>query len=176
MKHVTMMEVAPTGCKLFFCLSGDEHYVTMALRHEYKMPEIKEIPVMNPAELCGCVEHNGSALVMIIHPETSIDTIVHESTHAAGFAWEQVHGDEEIVLSGEVLAYTVESVFRFAYDSFVALTEERRLESMVKKNPKGGWDVTSESGRKLGHHPTKKEADAQLRAIEAKKHKKGGKK
>jgi len=37
----------------------------------------------------------------------------------------------------------------------------------------GKWVVRSSTGRKLGTHPTKREALRQLRAIEANKHPKG---
>lgn len=169
MKHFTKMVVAPTSCTLYFCLAGDEQYVSAAMRKDYDT-ELDDIPEMDTLLTCGEVLHNGSALVMIIDPARGLDTLVHESVHVAGFAWEQVGGEAEIVLSGEVLAYTVERIFTFAYESFDALKRERELEQMIRKNPKGGYDVLSSSGRKLGHHDTKKDANAQLRAIEANKH------
>lgn len=170
MKHFTKMVVAPTPCTLYFCLAGDEQCISSALRKDYKVPDLEDIPEMDEVTTCGCVEHNGSALVMIISPKAGTNTLVHECVHAAGFAWEQVGGDAEITLSGEVLAYTVDTLFVFAEQSFNALMRERELESMIRKNPKGGYDVLSSSGRKLGHHPTRPEAVEQLKAIEAKKH------
>jgi len=41
---------------------------------------------------------------------------------------------------------------------------------MVKKEG-SKWVVRSTTGKKLGEHPTKAKANAQLRAIEANKHK-----
>lgn len=174
MKHFTKMSVAPTSCTLYFCLAGDEQYVSSAMRKDFGV-DIDDIPEMDTALTCGEVLHNGAALVMIVDAKRGLDTLVHESVHVAGFAWEQVGGEAEIVLSGEVLAYTVESIFTFAYESFEALKREREVEKRIRKNPNGGYDVLSPSGRKLGHHPTKKEATEQLRAIEASKHSKGKK-
>ena len=170
MKHFTKMVVAPTSCTLYFCLAGDEHYVSAAMRKDYGVEELDEIEPMDEHLTCGEVLHNGSAIVMIIGDSRGYETIVHESVHAAGFAWEQVGGEAEITLSGEVLAYTVERIFTFAADSFEMLLRERELDKMIRKNPKGGYDVLSSSGRKLGHHDSKKDANAQLKAIEANKH------
>ena len=46
---------------------------------------------------------------------------------------------------------------------------------VVRKNPKGGYDVKhchgSKKGQTIAHHPTKEKAEAQHRAIQANKRK-----
>ena len=172
MKHFTTGYIEPTNHLLVVTLDCYTDDVEKWYKREFK----EECPKLVGEESWGgyCYQHNG-VTIMVLLQDSLAPTLVHETSHAVGYAWEEA-GAEEVTLSGEVFAYSLGATYGRVQNDFLMLLENKRIEDMIKPNPKGGYDVYNAAGtKKLGHHPTHKEAEKQIAAIEANKHKRGRK-
>lgn len=172
MKHFIKLYPGDLPCPIYVTLEGDVKWVNTEVFRKHKVRDtFKELSEGSIAE----VQQNGTVFCMVFKQDYTHSDIVHECVHAVGLAYEVCGGDKEMRLGGEVMAYGVQHLFEQVSDALYLLATNRELERMIVKNPKGGWDVKSQSGKQLGHHDKKSDAEKQLRAIEASKHSKGKK-
>ena len=78
-------------------------------------------PDTNNRKYGGCVIQNDGITIMVLFPDNYEEILIHETSHAVGFAWEEAGAGEELELSGEVLAYCMGKTGQFVFDAFSGL-------------------------------------------------------
>ena len=112
--HATLIE--PTNHTLF--VTFQEWLPKVSQRLKRQGIKHNPFPDMDSNKYGGYVMQNDGITIMVLFPDNDNEVIVHETSHAVGFAWEEAGASEEIELSGEVLAYCMGKTAAFVFDAF----------------------------------------------------------
>lgn len=115
--HATMIE--PTNHTLVVTFAEYLHKVSAWLKR--KGIKHQPFPDIDRNKCGGCVLQNDGITVMVLFPDNDEEVLIHETSHAVGFAWEEAGAAEELELSGEVFAYCMGKMGQFVFDAFNSL-------------------------------------------------------